>query len=732
MPAAPPTSAAHPHTPPVLCAHCSLPVPPSRRTPAPSGRLYCCFGCRFASGFAQSSGTLAPNAAPPNTLLLRLGLSVFLAMNMMTFSGFFYAREVYDAPQGGLAYDTLAGLFAYLLMLLCTLVIAMLGVPLAADALANSLSGGRRRIDANLLICIGVGAAYVLSVIHTLQGRGGLYYDTAAMILVLVALGNCLDSVVRRRATDAVRDLLATAPDTAWVRRDGRVVEIPAAEVRVGDTLRVRAGEEIPVDAAVTEGRSHVRESSLTGESKPRSVGTGDLVYAGTVGLDGQLWIRATAIGRDRAIARVQRLLDQARTRQQPIQRIADRVAAFFVPAVVLLAVAVFAFNAWRGTPAAGLFNALSVLLISCPCALGLATPLATWSALGRAARAGVLFDSAATLERAAAVRRLFFDKTGTLTEPRPRLESIEAVYPCTEEAALRLAASLESSSLHPIAAALVEEAERRGLKLDEVADPRALPGLGIEGRVGGRWGRLGSRRLAEEHAPSLSASFPENAETPGETDMMEVFLMDDAHVLARFRLNERLRADALRAVRELQAMGIDVAMLTGDQRGPAQRVARSLEIPADSALLPADKLDRLTRARCGAAVAMVGDGINDAPVLAAADVGFAMGSAADLARQAGNIHLISDRVDRVPFALALARHAMRRIRFNLCWAFGYNAVGLTLAACGALTPIFAASAMLVSSLVILLSSRGAGAVMQAEEPSATPLAFPVSAVETA
>jgi Cu2+-exporting ATPase len=732
---------APPRPPDPTCVQCDLPVPPARRRAAGSGPAFCCFGCRLAFEVARpaAGGAAAAGGAPTgpaSTLLLRLGAGIFLSMNIMVFSGPFYARAWFGAVAAFPAeFGALEHLFAYLLLFLTTIVLALLGAPLLADAVGF----GRVRVDTNMLIGAGVVSAYAVSVAHTLRGHGSLYYDTAAMILVLVTLGNYLEAGARRRAAASAGALLAAVPAVAGVRRRGaggaggaargdRVDEVDAASLVPGDEVRARTGEAFAVDGEVAEGESHVDEAILTGESRPRRIGPGDRVLAGTVNLDALVWVRAREVGVDRVIRRMERMLDEARRLQPPIQRLADRIAAWFVPGVIALALGVFARSAWHGDAAGGLFDGLSVLLISCPCALGLAAPLATWSALRRAAEQGILIDSAVTLERAARIGRVFFDKTGTLTEPRPVLTRIAvAAMPGrapSEDEALRLAAAADSGSLHPVARALADAAAARGLTPPVPESVRVLPGLGVEATVGGRRVHLGSPRLAARLGltpgeAALAAVAGGAAEDADEATI--VHLMDETAILATFHFAENPRADAGAAIAALRRLGAEVEVLTGDRSGPARRLGHSLDVQVTAGLLPEDKLARLEAARsetarrpgraAGATVAMVGDGLNDAPVLAAADVGFAMGSASDLARQAGHVHLIHDRLDRVPITIALARDAMRRVRLNLAWAFGYNGIGLTLAAMGLLTPIFAASTMIVSSLVIIGVSKGAGRV---------------------
>lgn len=729
------------------CDHCGLPVPRSQKRGNITSR-FCCFGCRLAHELARP-GT-SPNddggSQQVNTLLLRLGLGIFLAMNIMVFSWLFYSREWYVPDTGHLnqlPHDALAGLFAYLLMLLCTILIVSLGVPLAADALGHMLARApepeesqRRvpdrlrwlrtvlsvRLDTNALICIGVGAAYLISVLHTLQGQGSLYYDTAAMILVLVTLGYFLESGAKCRAVDSTKPLTIPSAIRVRIRRHSDEIEIDPDQIAVGDAVHTRAGECFPVDAVVLEGSSHVNESSLTGESKPRVVGPGHNVLAGTVNLDGPLWTEAHRVGDDRVICQTQQLLEEARMRQPMIQRLADRVTAIFVPAVVVLALGVFGWHTIHGHATRGLFDALSVLLISCPCALGLAAPLAAWSALRRVAQRGVIIDSAQTLERIAAIDQIFFDKTGTLTTGRLELKRIVTADGVDYDQALQWAMALESTSVHPIAESLTQEAQQRGLKRLSVEGAKTLPGLGVEARIAGRLLRLGSAKLADrsgvEVIPFDEAHTHQSAAAlDNETACMQIYLLDENRVLARFDLDEHLRDESIRTVARLQQMGIKVEMLTGDQPALSQRLAKTLNVPFEASLLPVQKLDRITDSRRkGHCVAMVGDGINDGPVLGGVDVGFVMSSGADLAKQAGNVWLLADRLDRITTTVAAAKHCMRRIRMNLAWAFGYNLIGLTLAACGMLTPIVSALAMIASSLMVVATSRGAGLVNETND----------------
>ena len=684
-------------------------MPSSRR--GGDGPAFCCYGCRIAYGLARAAHPdQSPAGAAPNTLLLRLGLGVFLTMNIMVFNWVLLWEHVFGPPDGAAAagpYHLLAPLISYLLMLLCTMVMAALGVPLAADALA---AGTRRfRLDADLLIVLGVLAAYVLSVVNTLRGSRDLYFDTAALILLLVTLGRFLDARARTRAMATATTALAALPDRVTVRTAQGPEALDVGDLGPGHVVRARAGEMVAVDGAVLEGRGHVNEATLTGESRPRPVEPGDDVLAGTISIDGQLWVHARRTGADTALAHMQAALERARLQPPPLQRVADRVAAIFIPAVVVLALVVLAWNAALGQPARGLLDGLSVLLISCPCALGLAAPLATWNAMARSTRDGILFESGHTIEATARIGHAFLDKTGTLTSHDMTLAGIDVLRPEIDETgALRIAAAVGVATPHPIGRCLHAATKARGLRAETCTDAQLLPGLGVRATVGPTRYCLGSRRLLGDMADRAAPAADDDPHAAA-------WLADDDGPVARFAFEETVRPDAPAALAALRDLGIGVTVLTGDRAGPARSVAERLQVTVHAGLLPDDKVAHVRRWRDRSAgratVAMVGDGINDAPVLAAADVGIAMGSAADLARQAGAVHLTGDALRLVPLAVRIARHTLRRIRWNLAWAFGYNTIGLTLAAFGALSPAIAALAMLGSSLLIILTSRRAGDV---------------------
>ncbi len=723
-------AAAEPSAP---CTHCGLPVPVSRRETNPRLPQFCCFGCHFAFGVRQA-GEAQGNQTPTDlssdqTPMLRLGIGIFLTMNIMVFSYFFYSRDIFgEQATAGEGYRQIAELLSYFLMFCCTGVFVALGLPLLADTV-RILRHKPWNINANTLILIGVIAAMGLSIVNTIRGHYQLYFDTAAIILVLVTLGQYLDGRAKSRATHQTRMAIGSLPQQAWVKRDGQILEIPADELQINDVLRIRPGESIAADGIVVGGTSQVAEAALTGESKPRPVGENDSVLAGSDNIDGLLWVKAIRVGRDRTAMMLEELLRSARLHQPPIQAFADAVSRLFVPLVLVLAVGVFTWHTYDGNFQRGLFDALSVLLISCPCALGLTTPLATWCALASAAEHGIIFDSGLTLERAARIRKIYWDKTGTLTTSGMSLLKIQTTADCSEDQAIAIAGALESASHHPIARAFADEVSRRQLTIQSPQTCSLVPGVGIKATLEGEHWQLGNATgLTPE---SLAASLPlfsppsdqrrslRSAEGSDSATLMAsqglaVYLTRDDQIFARFELGETLRPDAKAALDQLRQMKIKMHMITGDSQANAQPIATQLDLSMEGGLLPDQKLTLLQQAHHETekgTVGMVGDGINDAPTLGAADVGIAMAGGTDLAHAAGNIRLLTDRLTHVPAALAIGRQAMTQIRRSLCWAFGYNLVGLTLATMGMLNPVFAAAAMAGSSLFVIKTAQQAGQI---------------------
>lgn len=566
----------------------------------------------------------------------------------------------------------------------------------------HALRAGSGNMD--LLVALGTTAAYGLSVFLMWRhpGHAHLYFEGSAAVITLVLLGKYLEQRAKRQTTDAIRALNALRPSTARVLRGEQAVEVPVAEVRVGDVVSVRPGDRIPVDGEVLTGRSHVDESLLTGESLPVAKAVGDRVTGGAINAEGALTVRTTAIGAETALARIIRMVESAQAAKAPIQRIVDRVSAVFVP--VVLVAAAFTFLGWwlhNGDAEAALVNAVSVLVIACPCALGLATPTTLMAGTGVAARQGILIKDAEALELAHGVTVVAFDKTGTLTVGQPTLTDVVPASGQSRDELLALAAALQRSSSHPLAQAVLSAAQ--GLTPLSADQPQALPGRGVEAVVQGRRLALGSARLAQERGAAGGPLAAEAArlEAAGQTVS---WLLADGAALGLLAFGDRIKDTAAAAVAQLQSRGIRTVMLTGDSRGAAAGVAQALGITEVHAeVLPGDKAVAVQRLReGGAVVAFVGDGINDAPALAAASVGFAMAGGADVASEAAGVTLMRGDPRLVADALDVSRRTYAKIRQGLFWAFAYNVVGIPLAAFGLLNPVIAGAAMAFSSVSVV------------------------------
>ena len=617
-------------------------------------------------------------------------------------------------------------LSSWIQLLLSTPVVLWAGWPFFERAWA-ALRGGYTNMFT--LIAMGVGAAWGYSVIAVLfpdafpasfrghHGRVEVYFEAAAVITVLVLLGQVLELRARRRTSGAIRALLGLAPKTARrIREDGTEEDAPLDRVRPGDRLRVRPGEKIPVDGVVIEGASSVDESMVTGEPIPVEKGPGDPVTGATINGTGALILRAEKVGSETLLARIVRMVSEAQRSRAPIQRLADRVTGWFVPAVAVTAA--IAFVAWgylgpEPRMAHALVNAVAVLIIACPCALGLATPMSIMVGTGRGATVGVLIRNAEALEILERVDTLLVDKTGTLTEGRPRLSAVIALPGIAESDLLRLAASLERASEHPLAAAVVAAARERGIALPEAADFRSITGKGVRGRVEGRAIALGTAALLEEEgasaAPLLEAA--ERLRAGGQTVM---FVSLDDRAAGLLGVSDPVKASTPEAIRILRAEGVRIVMVTGDSRTTAEAVARRLGIEDVRAeVLPDQKIEAIRELQAqGRIVAMAGDGINDAPALAQAHVGIAMGTGADVAMESAGVTLVKGDLRGVAKARQLSRGTMRNIRQNLFFAFVYNALGVPIAA-GALYPYFgillspvvASAAMSLSSVSVIFNA---------------------------
>jgi P-type Cu+ transporter len=574
------------------------------------------------------------------------------------------------------------------------------------------------------LIGMGVGASYVYSALGTLapalfpdgfrdHGVVPTYFDTAAAITVLVLLGQVLELRARSRTSAAIKELLGLAPRTARLVRGDQEVDVPITSVKVGDVCRVRPGEKIPVDGIVIDGRSAVDESMVTGEPIPAEKETDSRVTGGTINSTGTFLMRTERVGADTLLAQIVRMVGEAQRSRAPIQRLADVIAAWFVPAVV--GVAVLAFVVWSAVGpeprfAHALVAAVAVLIIACPCALGLATPMAIMVGTGRGATAGVLVKNAEALELLEKVDTLVIDKTGTLTEGKPRLTSVEMLDDTSDLEALGLAAALEQGSEHPLAAAIIGGARDRGATIPAVEDFSAEPGRGVRGRVGGRLAVLGNARMMSDAGIDVSAA-DSRADALRASAQTAMFLAIEGRLAALIGVADPIKPSSRDAIRQLHAEGLRIVMLTGDNQATAAAVARELGLDdVRAGVLPQEKRAVIRQLqRDGHVVAMAGDGINDAPALAEASVGIAMGTGADVAIESAGVTLIKGDLGGIVRARRLSRATLRNIRQNLFLAFVYNALGVPIAA-GVLypltgtriSPIWASAAMTFSSVSVI------------------------------
>lgn len=595
---------------------------------------------------------------------------------------------------------------AWLQFVLATPVQFFLGARfyVAAFKAVRSIAG-----NMDLLVALGTSAGYGLSVYQWLVTPAGgmphLYFEASAVVIALVLLGKYLESSAKRQTASAIRALEALRPERAIRVVDGQETDVAIGALKAGDLVLVKPGERFPVDGEVVEGQSHADEALISGESLPIAKQPGDKVTGGAINGEGRLLVRTQALGAETVLARIIRLVEDAQSAKAPIQKLVDKVSQVFVPVVLLLALATLVGWLLAGASAeTALINAVAVLVIACPCALGLATPTAIMAGTGVAARHGILIKDAEALERAHEVTAVVFDKTGTLTSGTPRIAHMIAVDG-NANALLQQAGALQRGSEHPLAKAVLDAAREQGLTLEDITQSRSLAGRGIAGTLQGRELALGNRRLLEESdlpADTLAES-AEAWEAEGRTLSWLIELSPQRRVLGLFAFGDTLKPGAAQAIERLTERNISSHLLTGDNRGSARVVAEALGISdVHAEVLPADKAATVRELKKNGVVAMVGDGINDAPALAAADIGIAMGGGTDVAMHASGITLMRGDPRLIPAALDISRKTYAKIRQNLFWAFVYNLIGIPLAAFGLLNPVLAGAAMALSSVSVV------------------------------
>ena len=573
----------------------------------------------------------------------------------------------------------------------------------------HSLRGGGANMD--VLVALGTSMAYFFSAAVTAFALldQHVYFEASAAIITLVLLGKLMEARAKGKTSEAIEALIRLQPKTARIERDGEILEVPASSLQVNDIFIVRPGENLPVDGVVIEGTSSINESMLTGESLPVSKQVGAKVFAATLNQQGLLKCRATSVGAHTQLAAIIHLVEEAQGSKAPIQRLADTISGIFVPIVVAISVLTLGINWWLTHDfVSALINAVAVLVIACPCALGLATPTAIMVGTGRGAQVGVLVKNAAALENAEKIQTLIVDKTGTLTEGKPEVTDIVPIEPINAQELLQIAASLEQGSEHPLARAVLDSAQKMQLPLQSIDDFSAITGSGITARMNGAQYLLGSPKFLTQQGAAVDEQQITALQAEGKTVIgIASTSGNNSQILGYLAIADRLRDTSLKAIERLQSMGIEVVMLTGDNVVTAAAIAKRTGITQYRAeVLPQDKAAEVMKLKAGGKfTAMVGDGINDAPALAAADVSFAIGAGSDVAIEAADITLIRNDLMSVADAISLSRATLRKIRQNLFFAFVYNTLGIPLAAIGMLNPVIAGATMAMSSVSVVSNS---------------------------
>lgn len=676
-----------------VCDYCGLPTTARATDKQP---VYCCYGCRFAAGMSVPSGETPAGLGPASSL----GLSVFFTMNvvMMTMALWSYAAQIQSPFEIALRDFLRYGAMSFSLP-----VLLLLGRPLASHAIAGLKSGN---LTTDLLLTSGVLASYALSVVNTLRGTGHVYFEVGCVILVLVTLGRWIEAAGRTQASQALDQLERLVPDTVRRLEDGKEVITNSERVVVGDLIHILAGDRLPMDGKVRRGRGAVDEQFFTGESAAVEKQPGDTVLGGSLNLDGDLIIEVTSAPGAGALGRLVEAVRRARLSKGRCQLLSDTWSRAFFPVISIIAVGALVFHGLRTGWDFGLLTGLSVIVIACPCALALATPMAVWTALGVAARNGVLCRSGAALETLARIRAIRWDKTGTLTTGSPCVlqmvsESSEDKLKCEH-----LAAMMTASSNHVYSIAVREFLQDRFLGRFPVGEVtvETIAGRGLRSHLSGDAILLGSASWLLQSGlttgPAIARALEESADKP------VVAMGFQGKIRSLFVLKESIRPEAAIALRECQSLGLDQAILTGDREGRAAVLPALSGVTVEAEMLPHQKLEAIRRAHDQfGCVAMVGDGLNDAPALVAADIGIALGCGADVSRDSADICLLSADLRLIPWIYLLARRTVRTIRANLAWSFGYNSLGVIVAASGQLHPALAAVLMVVSSLVVLVNS---------------------------
>ncbi|RUM58170.1 MAG: copper-translocating P-type ATPase [Persephonella sp.] len=676
------------------CFQCGIPITgkPLQFDIDGEKKDFCCFGCYLiykTTGLRGEEGTAV-------AFLGKFGFGFFLSMLVFMLSTYLYGAHLTpDDPQAKM----FTNFIKWIILILATPVMALIGIPI----LRNAINNGKINISTDLLVALGSFSAYFLSVYSVLTDKPHIYFETATMILVLLTFGRYIETSSRAKASNFMRTLMSLSPDKAVVIREGKEIEVKPEEIKVGDIVKITPGEKISADGVIIEGKGYVDESLLTGETKPVFKTVGDELFTGTTNIDGVFKIEVNKPADDWTLNRFIALMKEIRSSKAPINRITDTVAFYFLPVIITIASVSSAYWYVNEGFEKALIVFLSVLLISCPCAFSIGAPLALWVGLSEAMKEGIIIKGADILEKLSSVKKIFFDKTGTITE---RNLTITDIY--LNDKDLKLVCCLESNSEHPIGKSIVSYCKVKGLECDlEVKDIKVHFGYGIEGLVDGKKVYIGSKKFMEKLEFNLSKEQEKILEYAEMEGKIPVFIAIDGDIKGLILFGQKIKKEASKAIDALRKLGINVAVLTGDTKYFADVIRKKLNINEVYAeLLPEDKVRIIEEVKNkGLTVGMVGDGINDAPALAKADIGIAMGCGTDLTRESANISLLSDDLRKVPLSIILAKKVKKVIYTNIFWAFIYNVIGIGLAVMGKLSPIFSALAMILSSAFVIANS---------------------------
>lgn len=673
------------------CYQCGIPITGRPIKFEVNGKMedFCCFGCYLinkTTGLRGDEGTAL-------AFLGKFGFGYFLSMLVMMLSMYIYGSHFVDPTDPEMR--LFVGFIKWVILVFSTIVMAVLGVPI----LKNSFSKENLlNFNTDTLIAIGAFSAYFLSVYSVFTDKNAIYFETATMILVLVTFGRYLETSSRVKASNFMKQLMdLTAKKVVLITQDGER-EVSVEELKVGDIVRVLPGEKIGADGVVVSGIGHVDESILTGESKPVLKKEGDQVFSGTTSVDGSFKVRVEKPQSQWTLNRFIQIMKEIRNTKAPINRLADRIAFYFLPVVFFLGISSFVYWFYIEGFEKALIVSLSVLLISCPCAFSIGAPLALWIGLGQAMKDGIIVKSAEVLEKLASVKAIFFDKTGTITEKFMDVSTFEG-----DETTKDIVYSLEKYSEHPIAKSFVMWCD--GCVEKKVDNFKVHFGFGVSGEIDGKRYYIGNAEFMKHIGVDVS-KFAEKTRFSYENGEIVVYLSDSEGVLAFISFKQKVRKEAQITVNALKKLGLKVEVITGDDEYFAKSIRKELGVEVRANLLPEDKLKIIQEEKKkGKVVAMVGDGINDAPALAMADIGIAMGCGTDLTRESANISLIGDDLRKIPLLIILSKKVKRVIYTNMFWAFIYNIIGIGFAITGHLTPVFAALAMVLSSVFVIGNS---------------------------